>query len=90
MFRSYDHLQVEIYTWKLTRLLFDVGVFLENGQVVTVGESPLCCCCCCCCCCVFNVCGWGLWLVFFNMLFVVVYYDVEDRVVNVCVYVIKL
>jgi hypothetical protein len=52
--------------------------------VVTVGESLLCCCRC-----VFNVCGWGLWLVFF-MLFVVVYYDVEDRVVNVCVYVIKL
>jgi hypothetical protein len=70
---------VEIYTWKLTRLLCDVGVFLENGQVVTVGESPSCCCRC-----VFNVCGWGLWLGFF-VLFVVVYYDVEDRVVNVFV-----
>jgi hypothetical protein len=31
MFRSYDHLQAEIYTWKLTMLLCDVGVFLENG-----------------------------------------------------------
>jgi hypothetical protein len=29
-------------------------------------------------------CGW------FFMLFVVVYYGVEDRVVNVCVYVVKI
>jgi hypothetical protein len=32
--------------------------------------------------------GGGLWLVF--MLFVLVYYSVEDRVVNVCVYVVKV
>jgi hypothetical protein len=32
--------------------------------------------------------GGGLWLVF--MLFVVVYYGVEDRVVNVSVYVVKV
>jgi hypothetical protein len=41
MFRSYDHLQAETYTWKLTRLLCDCGMFLENGYVVTVGESLL-------------------------------------------------
>jgi hypothetical protein len=41
-----------------------------------------------CCRCVFNVCGWELWLGFF--VFVVVYYDIEDRVVYVCVYVVKL
>jgi hypothetical protein len=51
--------------------------------VVTVGESLLCCCRY-----VFNV--WVGVVVGFFMLFVVVYYDVEYRVVNVCVYVIKL
>jgi hypothetical protein len=47
-------------------------------------ESVLCCCRS-----VFNVCGWGVVVGFF-MLFVVVYYGVEDRVVNVYVYVIKV
>jgi hypothetical protein len=32
LFRSYGHLQVEIYTWKLTRLLCDVGMFFENDD----------------------------------------------------------
>jgi hypothetical protein len=36
---------------------------------------------------VFNVCGWGVVVGIF-MLFVVVYYDVEDR--DACVYVIKV
>jgi hypothetical protein len=36
MFRSYDHLQVEIYTWKLTMLFCDVGVFVlqEHNSIV--------------------------------------------------------
>jgi hypothetical protein len=42
-----------------------------------------------CCCSVFNVGGWAVVVGFF-MLFVVVYYGVEDRVVNVCVYFIKV
>jgi hypothetical protein len=46
-------------------------------------ESVLCCCRS-----VFNVCGWGVVVGF--LLFVVVYYGVEDMVVNVCVYIIKV
>jgi hypothetical protein len=35
MFRSYGHLQAQIYTWKLTRLLCDVIV----AMVAAVGDA---------------------------------------------------
>jgi hypothetical protein len=52
--------------------------------VVTAGESLLCCCHCVFLMCAGGGCGWVF------MLCVVVYYNVEDRVVNVCAYVIDL
>jgi hypothetical protein len=80
MFWSYDHLQAEIYTWKLTMLVCS----WRTDKWLLFCESVLCCCRS-----VFNVCGWGVVIGFF-MFFVVVYYGVEDRVVNDCVYVIKV
>jgi hypothetical protein len=84
MFRSYDHLQAEIYTWKLTMLLCNVVCSWRTDKWLLFCESVLCCCRG-----VFSFCWWGGCGWFF-MLFVVVYYGIEDRDVNVCVYVVKV
>jgi hypothetical protein len=42
MFRSYDHLQVEIYTFEINMTGNTGGRFVENVQVVTDGELLLC------------------------------------------------
>jgi hypothetical protein len=87
MFRSYDHLQAEIYTLEINSVVVWCWCVLGERISGYCFVSQYCVVVVVCLMftgLMFNVCGWLF------MLFVVVYYGVEDRVVNVCVYVIKV